>query len=88
MFVYTGYLDESGTHGGSPVTVTGGMLAHAGQWEPFEDQFKILQKRHKFRVFHTKKFKDSKADFKGWSSDQKQALYWDLAALTSRGLIT
>jgi hypothetical protein len=27
MFVYKGYLDESGTHAASPLTVMGGLLA-------------------------------------------------------------
>jgi hypothetical protein len=29
MFIYTAYLDESGTHDGSPITVMGGVLARA-----------------------------------------------------------
>jgi hypothetical protein len=29
--ILTAYLDESGTHDGSPVTVMGGMLANAQQ---------------------------------------------------------
>src|SRR2546428_11193818 len=85
VFVFTGYLDESGTHGTSPVTVMGGMLARAQQWERFEHLFARLQNRHGFRVFHTKKFKGSKGDFRGWTGDQKRARYWDLAALTSQG---
>jgi hypothetical protein len=35
MFVYTAYLDESGTHDGSPLTVLSGVLARAEQWRDF-----------------------------------------------------
>ncbi len=55
--VLTAYLDESGTHDGSPVTVMGGMLANALQWTRFEQAFGLIKKRHGFKIFHTKKFK-------------------------------
>jgi hypothetical protein len=86
MFVFTGYLDESGTHGGSPITVTGGLLARAEQWERFEDGFAKLQEQHGFRVWHSKKFRNRKGDFKGWTNVQLSNLYWDLAYLTNHDL--
>lgn len=86
MFVYTAYLDESGTHDGSLVTVMGGLLAKADQWERFEKGFAKAQRQHGFRVWHTKKFKNRTGDFKGWTPEQCKALYWDLGRLTSFGL--
>ena len=74
LFIYTGYLDESGTHGGSPVTVMGGLLARAQQWKKFEAGFAKAQKEYGFNVFHTKKFKRRDGDFKGWTSEQGVAL--------------
>jgi Protein of unknown function (DUF3800) len=41
--ILTAYLDESGTHGGSPVTVMAGMLANARQWKAFERNFQRLK---------------------------------------------
>jgi hypothetical protein len=84
VLTLTAYLDESGTHGHSAVTVMGGMLANARQWERFEAEFSRLKKKHKFRIFHTKKFKRRAGDFKGWTSDQQIALMNDLAPLTAR----
>jgi len=49
MFVYTAYLDESGTHGGSEVTIMGGMLARAEQWERFQKAYNELKKKCGFR---------------------------------------
>jgi hypothetical protein len=86
MFVFTGYLDESGTHDGSPATVMGGLLARAEQWAEFEKKFAQAQKVHKFRVWHTKKFKNKAGDFKGWTDEQCRALYWHLGKITSTGL--
>jgi hypothetical protein len=81
--ILTAYLDESGTHGESPHTVMGGMLANAQQWERFEQKFRQIKKRHKFRIFHTKKFKRRDGDFKGWSIEQCLALIADLAPITA-----
>ena len=79
-------LDESGTHDGSPITVMGGLLARAEQWERFEKGFAELQRKHNFKVWHSKKFRQRKGDFKGWSDYQRTALYWDLARLTNHRL--
>ena len=86
MFVFTGYLDESGTHSDSPITVMGGLLARAEQWERFEDGFGKLQDKYDFRVWHSKKFKNRRGDFKGWTDLKISGLYWDLAHLTNSGL--
>jgi hypothetical protein len=50
MFIYTAYLDESGTHDGSPLTVMGGVLARAEQWRDFEKKFAAVQSEYGFRV--------------------------------------
>ncbi len=86
MLTFTGYLDESGTHVGSDVTVMGGLLARADQWKYFQKGFNRIKKEHDFRVFHTKKFKRKKGAFKGWTNDQCLALIADLGRLTGTGL--
>jgi hypothetical protein len=86
MFVYTAYLDESGTHTGSPFTVMGGLLARAEQWQKFERKFAALQTEYGFRVWHTKKFKNKAGDFKGWTDQKCSDLYWAMSKITSHGL--
>src|SRR5260370_41135985 len=86
VFVYTGYLDESGTHDDSAVTIMGGLLARAQNWRPYEIDFDEIRERHGFRVFHTKKFKNRTGDFKGWTEPQQRALLKDLVRLGNRGL--
>jgi len=86
MFIFTGYLDESGTHGGSATTVMGGLLARSDQWRQFESRFAAAQAKHGFRVWHTRKFRQRSGDFKGWSPQQCEALYWDLQKISGYGL--
>jgi hypothetical protein len=86
MLVFTGYLDESGTPSGSSVTVMGGLLARADQWDNFERKFARAQKDHGFEVWHTRKFKQGAGDFRGWTDEQRSALYWHLQQLTGWGL--
>ncbi len=86
MFVYTAYLDESGTHDTSPLTVMGGMLARADQWRDFEKKFAALQSQYGFKVWHTKKFKKRAGDFQGWTEEKCRALYDSMMSVTAFGL--
>jgi hypothetical protein len=86
MFVYTAYLDESGTHDGSPVTVMGGVLARAEQWRDFEKKFAAVQSQYGFEVWHTKKFKRKAGDFQGWTDEKCHNLYWSMRDVTAFGL--
>ena len=86
MFIYTAYLDESGTHDGSPVTVMGGILARADQWRDFEKRFTAVRSQYGFSVWHSKKFKKKAGDFRGWTDEKCQALYWSMMNVTAFGL--
>jgi hypothetical protein len=86
VFGYTAYLDESGTHDGSEVTVMGGVLGRADQWKRFQAGYDNAKKKYGFRTFHTKKFKKKAGDFKGWTDEQCMALWVDLGQLTNSGL--
>lgn len=82
FMILTAYLDESGTHGGSPVTVMGGILGRADQWARFATAFEQLKQKHGFQLLHTKKFKKRDGDFKGWSAADCVNLVNDLAPIT------
>jgi Protein of unknown function (DUF3800) len=86
LFAYTAYLDESGTHDGSAVTVMGGVVGRADQWKQFQAGYDKAKEKHGFQVFHTKKFKKKSGDFKGWSGEKCIALWNDLGQLTASGL--
>lgn len=82
VVILTAYLDESGTHGDSPVTIMAGVLANATQWAHFQTEFSALKAKHNFRVLHAKKFKRRAGDFKGRNVFDQVALLDDLAKLS------
>lgn len=79
----TTYMDESGTHDDSAATVMAGVMANATQWARFEAEFKALKKKYGFRIFHTKKFKRRRGDFKNLDVVKQLALVKDLGALSA-----
>lgn len=71
FMILTGYFDESGTHGSSPVVVMAGFIGDARQWRKFEKRCARLFKRFRVDIFHTIDIKRSDDDFAGWSVDRK-----------------
>lgn len=66
------YLDESGTHGHqSPVTIMASFIASAQRWDSYEADMQALLNEYAVKTFHAKKFRQSKGDFKGWTSNKK-----------------
>jgi hypothetical protein len=65
--IFTAYLDESGTHGGSPITLMSAFLGSARQWQNFEKDYVKLRRIYGFSVFHAKDWRDTDGEFEGWS---------------------
>ena len=68
--ILTAFLDEAGTHAGSPITVMAGVLGTANQWRRFEAELTKLKSRYGFEVFHTKQFKARSGEFRDWSAEK------------------
>ena len=71
--ILTAYLDESGTHAGSPATVMAGIMGHAKQWQRFEAEIRSLKRDYGFGVFHSKRFRAAQDEFKTWSGQKDRA---------------
>ena len=69
--ILTAYFDESGTHGGSDLSVMAGFIGDARQWRKFEKRTSKLFKRFKVDIFHTIDVKRTDKDFDGWKVDRK-----------------
>jgi len=82
FLILTAYLDESGTHGDSPVTVMAGALGTVRQWSRFQKIFDRLKRDHQFETFHSKEFVQRTGRFSGWSPERCIALLKDLAIST------
>ena len=70
MFL-TAYFDESGTHGGSPLSAMAGFVGNARQWRKFEKRAARLFNRSNVDVFHIIDVRRTDKDFQGWSVDRK-----------------
>jgi hypothetical protein len=69
--ILTAYLDESGTHTESPLSLMAGFIADARQWRKFEKRTGKLFQRYGINVFHAIDLRRGHKDFRGWSVDRK-----------------
>jgi hypothetical protein len=83
--IVTVYIDESGTHG-SPVTILGGWVGSLGQWAGFDPKWAKLLKRNRLTHFHSKKFKHTQEEFKGWPIIRKQVFLDTASSLAVQNL--
>jgi len=79
FMILTAYMDESGTHGPSAVSVMGACVADVRQWRKFEKRTLKLFRRYGVTVFHTIDLKRGDGDFRGWSVDKKIEFLDELA---------
>jgi len=84
--ILTAYMDESGTHGPSAVSVMGACVGDVRQWRKFEKRATKLFRRYGVTVFHAIDLKRGDKDFRGWSVDKKIAFLDDLAHIKNETL--
>lgn len=84
--LFTGYIDESDTHGPMPHMVMGALLGTTRQWELFNRRLKGLQRKYGFRIFHTTEFKAKRGNFAGWSDTKCMDLITELTVIVRDGL--
>jgi hypothetical protein len=71
IVILTAYFDESGTHGGSALSVMAGFIGDARQWRKFKKRTSKLFTRFGVDIFHTIDLKRTDKDFEGWKVDRK-----------------
>lgn len=81
--VLTAYIDESGTHGPSSVSVMAGYVANPKQWRNYEKRTARLFRRYRVNVFHAIDVKRGDGPFKGWSVDKKLSFMDDFAVINN-----
>jgi hypothetical protein len=80
LATFTGYLDESGTHEGSPVTVVAGYASSVRHWQEFEAEWPGVLTRHGLTVLHTK-------EINGWRRDRRAPLVGDVLQLLGKNAL-
>jgi Protein of unknown function (DUF3800) len=67
------YIDESGTHGSSPITVMSGFIGYADRWDSFDAHWRQILTLHSLDYVHAKELRQGTGQFK----DKRR---WNLAA--------
>lgn len=80
LATFTVYLDESGTHEGSPATVVDGYASSDCRGREFEAEWPSLLTRHGLSTLHTK-------ELNGWRQDRRTALVSDVLQLLGRNAL-
>ena len=81
---YNAYVDESGTHDGSPVVALAGYLSPYQGWNDFEDQWNRIMRRFRVNDFHMTDFETHHAEFEDnnyWTPDIRTRLMERVTAL-------
>jgi len=82
----TAYLDESGTHDTSPISIMAGYLGTAEQWGAFDAEWMaLLQRAGVWHVHAVDLFKRTRA-FKGWPAEKVNAFAVQLDGVIARHL--
>lgn len=72
--IITAYLDESGTHDGSPVTVMSGFVGNVHQWRKAEGKQQRVLVEFGVKIFHAVDFFQKTGAFSRWP-EQKRASF-------------
>jgi len=76
--VLSGYYDESGTHGGSPMTVLAGFLGPVEQWGKFDREWNKVLRKYSIEYVRAKELFHKQKQFRGWSDKQVTHLWADM----------
>jgi hypothetical protein len=79
------YLDESGTHDTSPISIMAGYLGTAEQWRAFDADWMAFVRSVGVNVHAVDLFKRTRA-FKGWPAERVNAFAMQLDGVIARHL--
>ena len=81
FMLFTGFIDESDTHGPAPQMVMSAFLGTGREWELFNRGLRRIQRDYGFKIFHGTDFKSRSGEFAGWAPGKYTRLISDLTAL-------
>ena len=84
---FTGYVDESDTHGRAPDMVMSAMLSTWGRWERCSRALARIGSKFGFTVFHATEFRALRGEFAGWPAEKCFDLYMELGRLGATHLV-
>lgn len=83
--MFTAYLDESGDPGGRRGGFgVAGSLSTIQKWLRLDEQWRGILKHHGVDVFHMQECAAGTGEYKGWSTDHRRSLIYDLSECMAR----
>jgi hypothetical protein len=84
--IITTYLDESGTHAQSPISVMAGYAGTSAQWARLETDWTALARKAGVRHIHGVELSKRTGEFKGWKAEDANALIVSLDSVIAAHL--
>lgn len=84
LMIFTGYIDESDTHGPTPDMTMAAMLSSTGRWERCERRLRGIRRDFGFDIFHATEFRSRHEDFDGWDRWKQHDLLVAFGDLVAR----
>ncbi|HEV2561106.1 MAG TPA: DUF3800 domain-containing protein [Rhizomicrobium sp.] len=81
--VIKAYMDESGTHKGSPVVTVGAYVAHSATWRDWTKNWN--RQKRPIKVFHATDCAALAGEFEGWSAPQRDEYVKNLLPVIGGG---
>lgn len=82
--VIRAFLDESGTHDGSPVVTVAGYFARHMTWKIFTRDWRRALKPDGINIYHATDAQALEGEFKGWTEDERDDLVKKLLPIIAR----
>jgi len=76
------YLDESGTHDGSPAVTVGAYTGRPKTWKSFTREWKVAKRP--IEVFHATDCEALQGEFKGWTAERRNEYVANLLPVIAR----
>jgi Protein of unknown function (DUF3800) len=80
----TAYMDDSGTHDASPISVIAGYLGTDAQWRALESDWTALLQTAGVRYVHAVELFKRTKQFKGWSTERVNAFAMQVDGVIAR----
>lgn len=87
LAVLTAYIDESGTHDGSPIFALAGCVSDSKGWEAFDRRWRKFLAHYELETFHMNKFENRIRPYDNWTDRQRRKALARALDITSQTVL-
>jgi hypothetical protein len=84
MFMFTAYLDESGTHAGAGILAVAGYVSVDRQWVEFQREWQEILIAENIPFFHMADYESRFGIYKDWSNEKRIRVITRLCSIIKR----